>query len=80
MFKQKSSLEGQKYLCLWRASFRGQIAICPITEESRNKVEHYLKQIKLKDIEHGRQSIIVAMSILKHSIAVADFDFALRKT
>ena len=78
LLKQKSPLEGARILMsLASQVLEDRLPSAPITEESRNKVEHYLKQIRLKDIEHGRQSITVAMSILKHSIAVADFDFAL---
>ena len=48
----------------------------PIEQNSRAKVEQYLKQIELKEIVQERQSIIVAISMIKHSIAMADFDFA----
>ena len=48
----------------------------PIEPDLRTKVEHYLKQIDLKQIDQGRQSVIVAISIIKHSIAMAELDFA----
>ena len=47
----------------------------PIKQHSRDKVEHYLKNIDVKQLHHGRQSIIVAISMIKHSIAMADLDF-----
>ena len=78
LLKQKSPLEGARLLIsLASQVLEDRLPSAPINEESRNKVEHYIKQIKLKDIHHGRQSIIVAMSMLKHSIAMADFDFVL---
>ena len=39
------------------------------------KIENNLKQIELKEIGQERQSIIVAISLIKHSIAMANNDF-----
>ena len=77
LLDQKSPL-GRARLLISLASqiLEDRLPSSPIKQNSRDKVEHYLKQIDLKQIDQGRQSIIVAMSMIKHSIAMADFDFA----
>ena len=77
LLEQKSPL-GRARLLISLASqiLEDRLPSSPIKQDSRDKVEQYLKQIELKEIGQGRQSIIVAISMIKHSIAMADFDFA----
>ena len=77
LLNQKSALDGARLLIsLASQILDDRLPSSPIKQHSREKVEHYLKQINLKQLNHGRQSIIVAMSMIKHSIAMAEFDFA----
>ena len=48
----------------------------PVSKKVEQKIENYLKQIELKEIGQERQSIIVAISLIKHSIAIANNNFA----
>ena len=74
---QKSPLDRARLLVsLASQILDDRLPSSPIKQHSRDKVEHYLKQIDVKQLNNGRQSIIVAMSMIKHSIAMADFDFA----
>ena len=77
LLDQKSPL-GRARLLISLASqiLEDRLPSSPIKQNSRDQVEQYLKQIDLKEIDQGRQSIIVAISMIKHSIAMADFDFA----
>lgn len=77
LLNQKSPLDRARLLVsLASQILDDRLPSSPIKQHSRNKVEHYLKQISVKQLNHGRQSIIVAISMIKHSIAMADFDFA----
>ena len=74
---QKSPLDRARLLVsLASQILDDRLPSSPIKQHSRHKVEHYLKQIDVKQLNNGRQSIIVAMSMIKHSIAMADFDLA----
>tara|TARA_B100000614_G_scaffold34141_1_gene26645 strand:+ start:5775 stop:7955 length:2181 start_codon:yes stop_codon:yes gene_type:complete len=47
-----------------------------VNSSTIDKVEDYLQQIELKNIRQGRQSLVVAISAIRHSIAIANQNFS----
>jgi len=72
----KTPLEKARTLILLASqTLEDRLPSSPVSKKVEQKIENYLKQIELKEIGQERQSIIVAISLIKHSIAIANNNF-----
>jgi len=80
VLKNKSPLQQAKLLVLLASqTLEDRLPSQVIDVKTKQSVEQYLSMINLKKIDHGRQSIIVAISIIKHSIMLAENNFLAAK-
>ena len=72
---QKTHTEQARLLILLaNATLEDRLPGKPVTDSALAKVTEYLKRINLSRIDTERQSVIVAMSLIKHSIALGRKD------
>ena len=77
VLQNKTPLEKARTLILVASqTLEDRLPSSPVSKKVEQKIENYLKQIELKEIGQERQSIIVAISLIKHSIAIANNNFA----
>tara|TARA_B100001113_G_scaffold216458_1_gene177575 strand:- start:177 stop:1778 length:1602 start_codon:yes stop_codon:yes gene_type:complete len=80
VLENKSPLQQAKLLVLMASqTLEDRLPSQVIDVKSKQNVEQYLSMINLKKIDHGRQSIIVAISIIRHSMMLAENNISAAK-